>query len=851
MLVRSVTLSVAAFCIAAAIALPGRCETLSLRFQAAQLMGLRVGNQSLPTRGAPGGFYVQPYQLQTGGNLLEDAAFDKLPNPLPSGFAMDQAVIWQGKPTLAIKLPDDSPVDSGEMEFHAQNIKPHHIYLLRFAHRGDRLDGEFPPIVHARESDAQGQLATGQLNIELLCGSYDWKEETIAIPAVEGATSMSFMLHHPAGMGQFWMSEPTLEEVIPQPVALVPGLWQQEAGKPAVFEGTIPGADVALVASAQSKGDRISITASLAGRTERLREKPVAMVIGFRLPLDATGWRWGDYLHRDRVIEAGKDYSNYVLIGRRQFREISRFAIAPVSGAEHGLALMAPMNPPLLTRARYDHGGYLCVEFDIGMAARAQGEVETTGFSFDIARYQPGWGFRAALAKYYELYPQFFASAAKEGGWWIGPSQQVKDLTDFGLRYDEDHFAHPDRARADDQFGIYTCSYSEPWMWRITVSDENKLSLAEPLSAYLPGIEEDADLPASVMDTHDYWPAPRRDSVRAFLNSAIFGPDGQYQINAVRTYDGTFIEMNTSCLPRLRSERWGDMNRGLLSYKYETQADIARCAAGGAKVDGVYFDSVGNWPDISAEDHRTEHFQYATFPLTFSYATGKPVISGLSAMAEYMAFVREKGFVTMADSGPDYIWFAAPYLDMLGAGENFGEGVADDQALSHDRSIAYHKSVSFGNSGMLRGPAGEAEKRFRLLLFYHVYPGIFSDSVDALERARPVYRKYIPLMREMGRAGWEPIPWASADDPSVLVERYGPAAGGAVYFALRNPTDAAVASTLSIEPTGFGCSVAKAAKAVNALTGDVIPIRRVADELRLSVEVPAQDTAVVKVEWER
>ena len=846
-----VSLIIAVLCLVVGLSVAASADDLSLRLQAAQLMGLRVGNQNLPSRGAPGGFYVQPYQVSTGENLLEDAAFDKLPDPLPSGFAIDQAVTWQGRPTLAIKLPDDRPVDSGEVEFHAPNVKPHHIYLLRFAHRGEGLDGEFPTIVHAREADAQGQSATGQLNIELLCGSYDWKEETIAIPAVENAASMSFMVHHPAGMGRFWMSEITLQEVIPQPVALVPGMWRQEAGKPAVFEGTIPGADVSLTASAQSKGDRISITATLAGLTERLREKPVAMVIGFRLPLDATGWRWGDYLHRDRAIEAGKDYSNYVLIGRRQFREVSGFAIAPVSGTEHGIALMAPMNPPLLTRARYDRGGYLCVEFDIGMAPRTQGEVETAGFSFDIARYQPRWGFRAALAKYYELYPQLFASTAKEGGWWIGPSQQVKDLTDFGLQYAEDHFAHPDSTKANDGFGIYTCSYSEPWMWRILVSDENKLALAKPLSAYLPTIEKDADLPVTVMDSHDYWPAPRRESARAFLNSAIFGPDGHYQINAVRTYDGTFMEMNTSCLPRLRSERWGEMNRALLSYRYETQADIARCAAGGARVDGVYFDSVGNWPDISAEDHRTEHFQYATFPLTFSYATGKPVISGLSAMAEYMAFIREKGFVTMANSDPDYIWFAAPYLDMLGAGENFGEGVADDEALSHDRSIAYHKSVSFGNSGMLRAPAEEAEKRFRLLLFYHVYPGIFSGGPEALERARPLYRKYIPLMREMGRAGWEPIPWASADDPSLLVERYGQGASGPVYFALRNPTGTAIASTLSIEPTGFGCSPTRAAKAVNALSGDEIPIRRVADELRVSVGVPAEDTAIVKLEWEK
>jgi len=848
MLRRWVCLTIAALC-AVALAAPSRCEILSFHLQAGQLMGLRVGTQSLPARGVPGGFYVQLYQARTGANLLQDAALDKLPEPLPSGFALDDRVMRQDKPTLTIKMPEDRPVDSGELEFHAQNIKPGRIYLLRFAHRGERLDGEFPPIIHIRQWDARGEWACTQLNMELLCGSYDWKEETIAIPAVEGATSMSFMVHHPAGMGQFWISGLSLEEVIPQPVVAVPGLWRRERGK-LTFQGTIPMTDVDLVAAVEEGEERIHITTTLAAPTKRLREKPVAMVLGFRLPLQATGWRWGDYLHRDRVIEAGTDYSDYVLIGREQFREISRFPIAPVAGPEHGIALMAPMTPPLLTRARYDAGGYPCMEWDLGMAPRSKGEVEACGFSFDIADYQPRWGFRAALARYYELYPQLFASAAKQGGWWIGPSQQVKDLTDFGMQYDEDHFAHPDRAKADDQFGIYTCSYSEPWMWRITVSEERKLSLAKPVATYLPQIEKDAELPPDVMDSHDYWPAPRRDSVRAFLNSAIFGPDGDYSINSVRTYGGgTFIEMNTSCLPRLRSDRWGEMNRGLLSYKYETQADIARCAAGGAKLDGVYFDSVGNWPDISAEDHRSEHFQYTSFPLTFSYATGTPVISGLSAMAEYMQFIKAKGSITMANSDPDYISFAAPYLDMIGAGENFGEPFVDDEALSHDRSVAYHKSVSFGNSGMLRAAPEEAEKRFRLLLFYQVYPGIFAGDPAALERVRPLYRKYIPLMREMGAAGWEPIPWATPDDAAILVERYGPAAEGTTYFALRNPTDTAVACALGVEPAGFGRKPTAAQKAVNVLTGDEIPIRRVGDGLRLTVEVPAQDTAVVKVEF--
>ncbi len=830
---------------------PAGAEHLSLRFQAGMLLGLRAGREALPAPGMPGGFYAQRYEVRTGDNLLPEATPEKLPAPPPAGFSVDRKVRWEGKPTFCISLPEDQPADSGELEVKAKNIHPHHIYLLRFAHRGARLGGDFPPIVHIREWTAEGKWACPQLNVDLLYGTYDWKEEVVAIPAVEGAASLSIMVHHPRGTGRFWMSALTLREVQPQPTALVPGMWRRQGNK-SVFRGQIPNTGVTLLAAAQEGEDRIHVTVTLAALTDRLREQPAAMVVGFRLPLEAEGWRWGDYLHRERRIAPGRDYSHTVLIGRKTFREVSWFPMAPVSGPEHGIALTAPLTPPLLGRARYDHRGYLCLEWDLGMAARSTAQVERVQFSFDIVRYPPRWGFRGALAKYYELYPALFASTAKRGGWFDGHSERMPDLREFGIQYVEAHFAQPATARYDNQHGLYTCSYSEPWMWRIPVSEENDKSRAKPLATYLPKIEADADLPPDVMDKHDYWTAPRRDSVRAFLNSAIYGPDGEYSIKSIATYGaGTFIELNTSCLPRIRSKRWGEMNRALLSYRYETQADVARCAAAGARVEGVYFDSVGNWSDIAAEDHRAEHFRFASFPLTFSYATGKPVISGLAAMAEYMEFIRRKGFITMANTDPPYVAYAAPYLDMLGAGENYGEPFTDDEALCHDRAVAYHKSVSFGNGGMLGVPTAEAEKRFRLLLFYQVYPGIFARDPAPVERVLPLYRKYMPLMQKMGAAGWEPIPWAAADSPDVWVERYGPGRGDTVYLALRNHSDEPVATYLTVEPAGFGRTVQGLKRAAEALTGRKLLFHRMGARLRLSVSIPAGDTTVVALSWTR
>lgn len=823
-------------------------EGVALRLHAGQLLGLRVAGEDLPGQGL-GGFYAQLYRAETGPNLLAEQSLPDLPRPLPTGFETDGRVLWKGKPSLAIKLPDREQTDSGEIEFHVPQVIPHHIYLLRLAHRGERVGGEFPPIIHIRQYDRDGNPVAPQQNLELLNGTYHWQEQVVSIPAVEAAASLALMLHHPAGVGRFWLGEISLSEVRPSPALSVPGHW--ETGARIRFRGEIPGTPIRLEAEARPGPQAVTIQATLSAPSAWLRSSPTAIVLGFRLPLQARGWRWGESLREEPTIQPGRSYLRYRLIGRRQFREVSWFPLAAVSGPKHGVALAVPLKPTLLNRLRYDEDGSLCAEFDLGLADRGRGAVERVTFSFDILTFPSRWGYRAALARYYAHYPELFASSARHGGWWIGPSDRVQGLQDFGLQYSEQHFARPDRTRAEDEMGLYTCSYSEPWMWRILVSEDRDVTLAGPLEDYWPALERDANLPVTTMDARDYWPAPRRESVRAFLNSVIHGPDGKPQINAVRTYAGTYMEMNTSCLPGIRSPRWGEMNRGQLSYRYETLEDARRCQAGGAQLDGVYFDSVGDWSDVSAEDHRGEHFAFASYPLTFSYATGTPIISGLAAMAEYMEFIRGQGYITMANSDSEYAGYAAPFLDMIGAGENFSGEAASDADLSHDRTIAYHKSVSFGNSGLISASPEEAERRFRLLLFYNIYPGIFYSNDEALERARPLYRRYIPLMRAMSEAGWEPVPWAALDDPELWLERYGPGEGAVAYYAVRNPTDQTRRAALTIEPRGLGREATRAAIAEDALDGEQLPMEVGPESIKVEVTLPARDTLVVRLRWPR
>jgi len=67
-------------------------------------------------------------------------------------------------------------------------------------------------------------------------------------------------------------------------------------------------------------------------------------------------------------------------------------------------------------------------------------------------------------------------------------------------------------------------------------------------------------------------------------------------------------------------------------------------------------------------------------------------------------------------------------------------------------------------------------------LAYGMFPGFFSHNAsqghyftrpDLYDRDRPLFKKYLPLCKQVAEAGWEPITAATTSDERVYVERFG------------------------------------------------------------------------------
>jgi len=80
------------------------------------------------------------------------------------------------------------------------------------------------------------------------------------------------------------------------------------------------------------------------------------------------------------------------------------------------------------------------------------------------------------------------------------------------------------------------------------------------------------------------------------------------------------------------------------------------------------------------------------------------------------------------------------------------------------------------------------------------------------ERDRPLFKKYIPLLRRLTAAGWQPLTHASCDNSNILVERFGPDAGGAMFLTLLNDTADAQIGTVTTDFKALGFKQSAAAR---------------------------------------
>jgi len=466
--------------------------------------------------------------------------------------------------------------------------------------------------------------------------------------------------------------------------------------------------------------------------------------------------------------------------------QLSRYPFGAVAAGGKGCAVGIDTATPLYFRVGCQPWTReLFLSCDIGFAP----EKQTADFRFCVFDFNSDDGFRGALARYYELYPDAFATRINEQGVWMpfAPISAVQGWQDFGFRFKEGD----DETAWDDAHDILTFHYTEPMTWWMALEGEGPHTLENGL--------EEAQRLAAVGD-----PAGL-----AWESSAFKDEAGQVPGRVLDTPWCTGVVWSVNSAPGVPGTVTDFSNKWSAAYIEQQYG-----TGGTARCDGEYIDSAEAY--VTDElNFRRDHFASAARPLCYALGSRRVGIYkgmiGFEYVRELAREMHERGRYTMANSTPSSWCWLAPMLDVMGTETNWkrdGEWrPMSDEELLYRRAMCKGKPFCFlMNTDFSAFSYEDSEKFMRRVLAYGMFPGFFSADAstghyftrpELYNRDRPLFQKYIPLCRLVAEAGWEPVTGARSDNASMTLERFG-CQPGTCYLTIFNHSETRQQATVTL-----------------------------------------------------
>ncbi len=552
--------------------------------------------------------------------------------------------------------------------------------------------------------------------------------------------------------------------------------------------------------------DRIDISAELtAGGSENR-----ALTLYFSLPVDADGWTWSDDIRSSETIGGVTEYSDtswWSGLGARN--NLARYPFACISRPADSLVLALPPDEPCVFRLVHNpYTNQFYAAFDLALSPMTF-EPNRAAVHFSIYRTASEWGFRSAVQGYYDRYPDDYVVRVPPDnqGIWVAFSDlsPITDVEDFGIAFHE--LGSLSQIAFDDAHGIFSFRYvSEPWSHWMEIDD--------------PGVDPEnySEVMAYLDELYETGTTSQQERAEATLSSGFFDDTGAYLYESTTapwcSGAGGCAVFTLNPDPDIEDTLY-PLNKAHLDW--DTAEHNTYLTWPG--LDGEYIDSYLS--EATQLDFRESHFAAADIPLTFRTSDQRAGVPEMFATFEFCDWLTADvhdnlGKWTMANGILLDLPWGASQFDFMGRESDwFPSGVFQAPA---DRSLSYYRTMAgpkpYGllmNSDFNLLTYELTERYFQVCLFYGIYPSFFSHNASELRyfddpalynRDRPLFVKYIPLVRRLNRAGWRPVTHATATDSDVFVERYGDLPE--MYITVRNMSVDPVTVTINLDSTALG-----------------------------------------------
>ena len=650
-------------------------------------------------------------------------------------------------------------------------------------------------LVYQDGSPLYGQVGTFRT------GTHDWQKAEVSVFPTRPVKQLTFNLLMRSHGGKACFKDPQLAAMkAPEGAAMFDGLAVRaiKRSRPPLglmFRDVAAGSDFVDMGEADAMGLALRVDKLHPSRT--VEDTPTsfsvtdksgkdrALTLVYTVALPGKDWRWLAGPRLESVAETNMEHTWTLRAGNVGSNgRLSRYPFAAVGRGERGVAVATGLDRPAFFRAGYSSGlGMLYIAWDFALT-REKPTMDVGGLA--VLDFPGANGFRGAVDAYYRAFPDHFRCRTPEQGLWMPfyKISKVEGWEDFGFKFKEGN----DETAWDDAHNILTFRYTEPMTWWMPLAKELPRNMATCL-AEAERLAEKGDPNAKALQTSGFFDEagrfPARIRNEPWCNGAV------WSMNSSPGVPGEVTDFKNKWNTKIKEQLYGANRKGDL--------------------DGEYIDSTEGYA-TDLLDFRREHFAGARTPLVFASDTKAPALfRGLVAYEYSRAIaddVHAMGKLMMCNGVPNAYPWLAPIFDVLGTETDWNGGgrwqPMSDEELMYRRVLCGPKPYCFlMNTDFDKFSYERVEKYMKRCLAYGMFPGFFSADAstghyfsrpDLYNRDRPLFKKYVPLVKRVAEAGWQPITRARSSDPKTYLERFGER-----YLTVFNDSAEAKTVTVSFE----------------------------------------------------
>jgi len=521
------------------------------------------------------------------------------------------------------------------------------------------------------------------------------------------------------------------------------------------------------------------------GELENLTEKDRGLWLGFNLPVNTIGWKWGKSL----------SISPTITIDNPAYSESNNLVPIPAVWTDNGgIAMAIPPTHPCVFEVGADADG-IRLQMAFGLSKETKKFPSKAPFCFRIYTIDGTWGFRDALAKYYNWYPDYYQI-------------DKKVMTALGHHHDWINMNFVNESfkttrQIDPELKEYL-AYTKTSARIQDIKNAKELNTNEQLINAI----ENATTIQHYEKKGDSNSPLIIEGRAALINSIAYNPDGS--IGTFKESEGG-IDFPHNCDPDL----FADKKMPVYANMYLRKATDLRKLG---NFIGIHWDRLGGWSNFL--NYRKDHFAYIDHPLTFDQE-GRVCIHTQFTNYELFDAYREKlktgGLFHEAAGMKEYSW---KKITNKPAGQNNGgqfflasvvaggwqEGSFKEIELGgfdFERMVVGRKSyrISSGNIPQHKeSPKLDAIKNalakttaygfacpVQVLYFYPPnHPNYDKDySWYTKPEHKALWDRYEPANLAIRLAGWEPVTYATSTSKEVQLQRFG--RGETIYLTVWGP----------------------------------------------------------------